>query len=131
MERISVCVPAAIGRQGRHRAGDTRQIPGGGRGTLELSDGSGRHLRHSALAHLLRLPPPDERWSDHGRGKRLNAAPTASGETNKMKLISRRHALRGVGAAVAADAGKIPRRAKASGELTVWWTQGFYKAEND
>src|SRR5262245_21957472 len=132
MERISVCVPAAIGWQGHHRAGGTRQIPGGGRGTLELSDGSGNHLRHSALAYLLRFPPQDERRSDHGRGKRLNAAPTASGEKNKMKLISRRRALGGVGAAVvAAGTGLMPRRAKAAGELTVWWTQGFYKAEND
>src|ERR1700716_4443631 len=131
MERISVCVPAAIGRQGRHRAGDTRQIPGGGRGTLELSDGGGDHLRHSALAYLLRLPPQDEQRSYRGRGKRLNAAPTASGEKNKVKRISRRRALVGVGAAVAAGSGLMPRRAKAAGELTVWWTQGFYKAEND
>src|SRR5258708_5807179 len=48
-----------------------------------------------------------------------------------MKLISRRQALGGVGAAVAAGTGLMPRRAKAAGELTVWWTQGFYKAEND
>src|SRR5580765_568994 len=44
------------------------------------------------------------------------------------KLISRRQALGGVGAA---GAGLMPRGAKAAGELTVWWTQGFYKAEND
>ena len=48
-----------------------------------------------------------------------------------MKRISRRRALVGVGAAVAAGSGLMPRRAKAAGELTVWWTQGFYKAEND
>ena len=48
-----------------------------------------------------------------------------------MKRISRRQALGGVGAAVAAGTGLMPRRAKAAGELTVWWTQGFYKAEND
>ena len=48
-----------------------------------------------------------------------------------MKLISRRQALGGVGAAVMAGTGLIPRRARAAGELTVWWTQGFYKAEND
>src|SRR6201999_76608 len=48
-----------------------------------------------------------------------------------MKLIARRQALGGVGAAVAAGVGLMPRRAKAAGELTVWWTQGFYKAEND
>src|SRR5213079_1157553 len=48
-----------------------------------------------------------------------------------MKRISRRRALVGVGAAVAAGSGLVPRRAKAAGELTVWWTQGFYKAEND
>ena len=35
------------------------------------------------------------------------------------------------GAAVTAGTGLMPRRAKAAGELTVWWTQGFYKAEND
>ena len=48
-----------------------------------------------------------------------------------MKLISRRQALGGVGAVVAAGTGLMPRRARAAGELTVWWTQGFYKAEND
>ena len=48
-----------------------------------------------------------------------------------MKRISRRQALVGVGAAVAAGTGLMPRRARAAGELTVWWTQGFYKAEND
>ena len=48
-----------------------------------------------------------------------------------MKRISRRQALGGVGAAVAAGTGLMPRRARAAGELTVWWTQGFYKAEND
>ncbi|HXT79655.1 MAG TPA: twin-arginine translocation signal domain-containing protein, partial [Acetobacteraceae bacterium] len=48
-----------------------------------------------------------------------------------MKLISRRQVLGGVGAAVAAGAGLMPRRARAAGELMVWWTQGFYKAEND
>src|SRR5579871_3639722 len=48
-----------------------------------------------------------------------------------MKLISRRQALGGAGAAIAAGTGLIPRRARAAGELTVWWTQGFYKAEND
>ena len=48
-----------------------------------------------------------------------------------MKHISRRRALVGVGAAVAAGTGLMPRRARAAGELTVWWTQGFYKAEND
>ena len=48
-----------------------------------------------------------------------------------MKRISRRRAMVGVGAAVTAGTGLMPRRAKAAGELTVWWTQGFYKAEND
>src|SRR5215469_13498633 len=48
-----------------------------------------------------------------------------------MKLISRRQVVGGAGAAVAAGAGLMPRRARAAGELTVWWTQGFYKAEND
>src|ERR1700688_4116782 len=48
-----------------------------------------------------------------------------------MKLISRRQVLGGVCAAVAAGTGLKPRRARAAGELTVWWTQGFYKAEND
>ena len=51
-----------------------------------------------------------------------------------MKRITRRRALVGasaVGAAVTAGTGLMPRRAKAAGELTVWWTQGFYKAEND
>ena len=48
-----------------------------------------------------------------------------------MKRISRRQALVGGGAAVAAGTVVMPRGAKAAGELTVWWTQGFYKAEND
>src|SRR6201986_2165641 len=48
-----------------------------------------------------------------------------------MKRISRRLALSGLGAAAATGIGLKPRYAKAAGELTVWWTQGFYKAEND
>ena len=48
-----------------------------------------------------------------------------------MKRISRRRALVGVGTVVAAGSGLVPRHARAAGELTVWWTQGFYKAEND
>src|ERR1700744_2442865 len=44
------------------------------------------------------------------------------------KLISRRQALGGAGAAIAAGTGLIPRRARAAGGLTVWRTQGFYKA---
>ena len=48
-----------------------------------------------------------------------------------MRLISRRRALVGVGAAVAVGTGLLPHRARAAGELAVWWTQGFYKAEND
>src|SRR5215468_8792683 len=48
-----------------------------------------------------------------------------------MKLITRRQTVVGLGAAVTAGAGLMPRRARAAGELTVWWTQGFYKAEND
>jgi multiple sugar transport system substrate-binding protein len=35
-----------------------------------------------------------------------------------------------LGAAASVSAFK-PRRARASATLTVWWTQGFYKAEND
>src|SRR6201994_3836377 len=50
---------------------------------------------------------------------------------NEMKRISRRLVLGGMGAAVASGTGLMPRRASAAGELTVWWTQGFYKAEND
>src|SRR4029078_7109864 len=77
----------------------------------------------------------DARRPDHGRGKRLNAAPIRRREeNNKMKRISRRRGLGGVGAVGAAGAagtGLRPRSAKAAGELTVWWTQGFYKAEND
>jgi len=48
-----------------------------------------------------------------------------------MTRISRRWALGGVAAAVTVGSGLAPRRARAAGELTVWWTQGFYKAEND
>lgn len=44
-----------------------------------------------------------------------------------MKQISRRQALAG-SAALATATGS--RRAKAAGTVTVWWTQGFYQAEN-
>ena len=47
-----------------------------------------------------------------------------------MTRISRRQVLGGA-AAVAAGSSLRPRSAKAAGVLTVWWTQGFYKAEND
>jgi multiple sugar transport system substrate-binding protein len=64
----------------------------------------------------------------------LNKAPAASRHgANKgaasMTKISRRSALGGLGAVAAAVTIK-PRRAKAAGELNVWWTQGFYEAEN-
>src|SRR5437762_5576355 len=48
-----------------------------------------------------------------------------------MKRMTRRRALVGVGAAVTAGTGLMPRRARAAGELTVGWSKGFYKAEND
>ncbi|MEI7711558.1 MAG: ABC transporter substrate-binding protein [Rhodospirillales bacterium] len=44
-----------------------------------------------------------------------------------MHKLTRRAAVAGLGTAVAAG----PRRAKAAETVTVWWTQGFYKAEND
>ena len=46
-----------------------------------------------------------------------------------MTKISRRYAVAGIGAAAAATVAR-PRFAKAAGELTVWWSQGFYEAEN-
>ena len=46
-----------------------------------------------------------------------------------MTKLSRRHALAGLGATAAATVAR-PRSAKAAGEITVWWTQGFYEAEN-
>jgi multiple sugar transport system substrate-binding protein len=46
-----------------------------------------------------------------------------------MTKISRRRAIAGLGAAAAATVAR-PRSAKAAGELTVWWSQGFYEAEN-
>jgi multiple sugar transport system substrate-binding protein len=46
-----------------------------------------------------------------------------------MTQISRRHAIAGAGALTAAAAVR-PRQAKAAEPVTVWWTQGFYEAEN-
>src|SRR5262245_66022383 len=46
-----------------------------------------------------------------------------------MTKISRRRAVAGIGAVTAATIAR-PRTAKAAGELTVWWSQGFYEAEN-
>jgi multiple sugar transport system substrate-binding protein len=46
-----------------------------------------------------------------------------------MTQLSRRHAIAGMGALTAAS-GLRPRRAKAAEPVTVWWTQGFYEAEN-
>src|SRR5215510_5302870 len=46
-----------------------------------------------------------------------------------MTQLSRRHAIAGLGA-VAAAAGSRSRPAKAADPVTVWWTQGFYEAEN-
>lgn len=46
-----------------------------------------------------------------------------------MAILSRRHATAGLGSVMAAAAVQI-RAAKAAGSLTVWWTQGFYEAEN-
>ena len=46
-----------------------------------------------------------------------------------MTKLSRRHAVAGLGSIVAASATRS-RSAKAAGSVTVWWTQGFYEAEN-
>jgi multiple sugar transport system substrate-binding protein len=46
-----------------------------------------------------------------------------------MTQISRRYALTAAGALTAASAFR-PRPAKAADPVTVWWTQGFYQAEN-
>jgi multiple sugar transport system substrate-binding protein len=46
-----------------------------------------------------------------------------------MNKISRRRAVVGIGAAAAAAVAR-PRSAKAAEELTVWWSQGYYEAEN-
>lgn len=46
-----------------------------------------------------------------------------------MAILSRRHATAGLGSVMAAAAVQT-RAAKAAGSLTVWWTQGFYEAEN-
>jgi multiple sugar transport system substrate-binding protein len=46
-----------------------------------------------------------------------------------MKNFSRRQTLGGIGAVAAAGLAR-PRSAKAAGEVTVWWTQGFYEQEN-
>jgi multiple sugar transport system substrate-binding protein len=46
-----------------------------------------------------------------------------------MTQLSRRHAIAGIGALTAAT-GLRPRRAKAAEPVTVWWTQGYYEAEN-
>jgi multiple sugar transport system substrate-binding protein len=45
-----------------------------------------------------------------------------------MKQISRRQTIGGLGALAAAAS--RPRRAKAATTVEVWWTQGFYEAEN-
>jgi multiple sugar transport system substrate-binding protein len=46
-----------------------------------------------------------------------------------MTQLSRRGALAGIGALGAASTLR-PRRARAAGSVNVWWTQGFYEAEN-
>jgi hypothetical protein len=44
-------------------------------------------------------------------------------------LLLRRRVIAGIGVAAAAAVAR-PRSIKAAGELTVWWSQGFYEAEN-
>ena len=46
-----------------------------------------------------------------------------------MTRITRRQVLGGLGTAGLAAVMR-PRRARAAGEVTVWWTQGFYEQEN-
>src|SRR5665213_3344358 len=47
-----------------------------------------------------------------------------------MSRLSRRRLLRTLGLAAAASTVR-PRRSKAAGTITAWWTQGYYKAEDD
>ena len=47
-----------------------------------------------------------------------------------MARVTRRQAMSILGAAASVSAFK-PRRARAAETVTVWWTQGVYKAEND
>jgi ABC-type glycerol-3-phosphate transport system substrate-binding protein len=46
-----------------------------------------------------------------------------------MTRLSRRHTIAGMSALTAAATFK-PRPAKATEPVTVWWTQGYYEAEN-
>ena len=46
-----------------------------------------------------------------------------------MTKVSRRHVVSGLGA-LAAATGTRARSARAGAPVTVWWTQGFYEAEN-
>ena len=74
LERISVCVPAAVLGKDHHGAGGTWKIPEQRRGPLELSDGRRNHLRAAATGDLLCVPATYEQWVDDGGCEGVNRA---------------------------------------------------------
>src|SRR5689334_18311099 len=55
----------------------------------------------------------------------------ATGRARAMVRLTRRHAMSVFGAGAVAAAASRPRRAKAGTTITAWWSQGYYKAEDD
>src|SRR5262249_30753079 len=96
---------------------------------MELSDGRCNRLCGSAAGDLLFIPQKNEQWPYHGGRQGLARWRAFFWKGKPMTKLTRRRAIAGLGAAAAAAA-KPFRSAKAADAVTVWWTQGFYEAEN-
>ena len=74
VERIPVPVPAVVVEEQHDGIGGAGTVHEQRRGTVELYDGHGHHIRDSADRDLLRVPPPHGRRPDRGRCQRVVAS---------------------------------------------------------
>src|SRR3989440_6424309 len=73
VERIPLCLPAAIAREHHSAGGGTRPLPGVGRFTVGAAHGHRAHLRAAASGNLLRIPALHGRRPHRGCSEDLMA----------------------------------------------------------
>ena len=71
LERVSLCVPAAVARHRHHATGSTRQLPRRGRLAVGTADDDRAYLRAPAGGDLLHVQAVHGVGPDSGRGEEL------------------------------------------------------------